>query len=100
MTRGDGGSLALVGGKRIDTPGYPVDAVDTTGAGDVFHAGFVAGLLLGLPIEQTLRVANAAAALSCRRLGGRDGIPTRAETFALAEVDDPGRVVTPRAVRE
>ena len=81
-TMGVAGSLALYDGEFIRTPGYPVDSVDTTGAGDLFHAGFVAGLLLGLGVEDVLRFANAAAALKCRKLGGRAGIPSRREVLA------------------
>lgn len=86
MTFGEGGSLAYADGKLISTPGYKVKAVDTTGAGDVFHAGFVAGLLMELELEQVLRLANAAAALKCRKLGGREGIPTRREMMKLAGI--------------
>jgi sugar/nucleoside kinase (ribokinase family) len=53
--------------------------VDTTGAGDVFHAGFIYGLLQNWEVEEILRFANAAAALKCRDLGGRKGIPTLEE---------------------
>jgi len=79
MTLGAEGSLAYFDGEIIRTPGIKVECVDTTGAGDVFHAGFVAGLLLGMDAEQTLRFANAAAGLKCRALGGRKGIPARDE---------------------
>ena len=50
-------------------------AVDTTGAGDVFHAGFIYGLLQNWEVVDILRFANAVAALKCRDLGGRKGIP-------------------------
>ena len=65
--------------------GFPVEAVDTTGSGDVFRAGFIYGLLAGWPLDRTLRLANAAAALSCTRLGAMAGIPGLAESLALAE---------------
>jgi sugar/nucleoside kinase (ribokinase family) len=52
---------------------------DTTGAGDAFHGGFLYGLLRGLDVETTLRIANATAALKCRSLGARTSLPTRAE---------------------
>jgi sugar/nucleoside kinase (ribokinase family) len=52
---------------------------DTTGAGDAFHAGFLYGLLRGAEIEQSLRFANATAALKCRHLGARAALPTEAE---------------------
>ena len=81
MTLGAEGSLAYTNGRFIQTPGYRVDCVDTTGAGDVFHGGFVAGLLLGYDAEGALSFANATAALKCRTLGGRAGIPTRREVL-------------------
>lgn len=81
-TLGAKGSLALVGGTEIRTPGFDVDVVDTTGAGDVFRGGFIGGWLLGeseATVEDVLQYANAVAALSCRSLGARGGIPTAAE---------------------
>ena len=53
--------------------------MDTTGAGDVFHAGFIYGLLQNMNVTEILRFANAVAALKCRDLGGRKGIPTLEE---------------------
>lgn len=85
-TLGDGGSLAVVADREIRTSGFDVSVVDTTGAGDVFRGGFIAGWLLGgtaATVEDVLRYANATAALKCRALGARAGIPTRAEVAAL-----------------
>lgn len=79
MTRGRRGVLALVDDVFIESPGFDVASVDTTGAGDAFHAGFLAGLLDGLDVEQTLRVANAVAALNCTALGARGGLPVRTQ---------------------
>jgi sulfofructose kinase len=76
MTQGARGSLAFVDGKYIATPGFrPPVCKDTTGAGDAFRAGFIYGLARGLSIEETLRCANGVAALSCRELGARAGLP-------------------------
>jgi sugar/nucleoside kinase (ribokinase family) len=79
MTLGARGSLAWVDGRAVATPAFAVDVADTTGAGDVWHAGFAAGLLWDLPLEEILRVAAGAAAMSCTKVGGRAGAPTRAE---------------------
>jgi sugar/nucleoside kinase (ribokinase family) len=60
--------------------------VDTTGAGDVFRGGFIAGWLEGDPgaeVERILAYANAVAALKCRALGARQGIPGREEVGVL-----------------
>jgi sugar/nucleoside kinase (ribokinase family) len=62
---------------------FEVDVVDTTGAGDVFHAGFIYGLLQNWEVTEILRFANAVAALKCRDLGGRRGIPTLEEAHRL-----------------
>ncbi len=57
--------------------------VDTTGAGDVFHGGYIHGLLSGWPPARCAEFANAAAFLSCGALGARDGIPSLKQTLAL-----------------
>ena len=53
---------------------FRVNTVDTTGAGDTFHAGFIFGLLQGWPLQQQLDFACAAAALNCTAVGARGGI--------------------------
>jgi sugar/nucleoside kinase (ribokinase family) len=78
-TLGHEGAMALVDGQILYAKGFRVKAVDTTGAGDVFHAGFIFGLLQNWEVGEILRFANAAAALKCRDLGGRKGIPTLKE---------------------
>lgn len=75
VTRGARGAAALEGDRFIEAAGVRVEAVDTTGAGDVFRAGFIFGVLHTWPLEQTLAFANAAAALSCTRAGAIDGVP-------------------------
>jgi sulfofructose kinase len=77
VTLGEEGSLALVGGREIRTPGFAVDCIDTTGAGDAFRAGFAAGCLYDPQgeVDDVLAYANAVAALNCRALGARGGMP-------------------------
>jgi len=60
-------------------PGFKIDVVDTTGAGDVFHGGFIYGLLRKWRMGKIIQFASACAALKCRKLGGREGIPTLKE---------------------
>lgn len=84
VTLGAGGALALVHGASHYVPAFRVRVVDSTGAGDIFHAGSIYGLLHGWSVPDTLRFAAAAAALKCERLGGRPGIPTVERALALA----------------
>jgi len=79
-TLGHSGAMALVNGEFFYAEGFKVKAVDTTGAGDVFHGGFIYGLLQNWEVEKMLRFANAVAALKCLDLGGRRGIPTLEKT--------------------
>ena len=88
-TLGPDGSVALLGGQVIRTPAVRVDAVDTTGAGDAFRGGFVAGWLRqdATPdVERLLRQANAAAGLSCRARGAQGALPTWTEIDTLVDV--------------
>jgi len=78
-TLGSEGAMALVEGEILYVKGFKTNVVDTTGAGDVFHAGFIYGLLQNWDSEKILQFANAAAALKCRELGGRKGVPTLRE---------------------
>jgi sulfofructose kinase len=76
VTRGANGCVAYAGDETIEVPGFPVDAVSTLGAGDVFHGALLACLERGLELRDALVHANACAALSCRALDGRSAIPT------------------------
>src|SRR5262249_26131962 len=82
-TLGAEGVLAWFQKRFLHVPAFPVKAVDTTGAGDAFHGGFVYGLLAGFSVEETLRFAHAVAGLKCRAVGARTGLPALAEVNAL-----------------
>jgi sulfofructose kinase len=84
VTLGARGAMLLEGGRLHHAPGLRVKVVDTTGAGDVFRGAFIAALLRGDSPAEILRFANAAAALSCTRLGAIDSVPALEETLALA----------------
>ena len=73
-TLGPEGVLAWDGEHFHYTPAYRVPVVDTTGAGDTFHAGFIYGLLQGWQLERSLDFGCAAAALNCMAVGARGGI--------------------------
>jgi sulfofructose kinase len=75
-TLGQEGVLAWDGKDFHHAPTYCVNVIDTTGAGDIFHAGFIYALLQGWPLERQLDFACAAAAMNCTAIGARGGIQT------------------------
>jgi len=81
VTQGEMGCRAWTGEEAIRAPGYRIHPVDTTGAGDAFHGAFIYGMLQGWALPRVLRFSNAFAAMNCRTLGGRRGLP------ALSDVD-------------
>lgn len=85
VTMGREGSVGMQGDKLVRQPPLPVEVLDSTGAGDVFLGGYCFGLLQDLPLERCMQLASAAAGLSCRALGPRAGLPTRAELLAALE---------------
>jgi sugar/nucleoside kinase (ribokinase family) len=85
ITLGAEGCLCLWEDQVIQVPGFQVDVVDTTGAGDAFHGAFLYGLLQGWELECTATFANAVAAINCTHLGGRVGLPSLSEVEAFLE---------------
>jgi sulfofructose kinase len=75
-TLGEEGVLAWDGKQLHHAAAYHVPVKDTTGAGDIFHAGFIYGLFQGWPLPRQLDFACAAAALNCTQAGARGGIET------------------------
>ena len=86
VTLGSGGAYAVSPDHEVYSPGFDVPVVDTTGAGDCFHAAFLCQLMKGESLSRALRFANAAAALSVRALGPRGGIPTSADVENFLDV--------------
>ncbi len=81
---GPEGAMSLTEGQIIHSPGFSVNVVDTTGAGDSFDAGFIhAHVVQGLPLLQALRFANACGALSTTAFGGTAGQPTLTQALAF-----------------
>ena len=83
MTLGRYGALAREDGRFVYSPGFVVNCVDTTGAGDVFHGAFCYSVLKGATVRDALEFSNAMAALNCTRLGARGGIATADEARDL-----------------
>lgn len=84
-TLGTDGVLAWDGQQFVHASAYKVPAIDTTGAGDIFHAGFVYGLLQEWPLRQMLEFACAASALNCTAAGARGRIATVEEIENLMD---------------
>lgn len=87
ITQGERGSFAATEDKAFFQPAFNnVNIVDTTGCGDVFHGGFIYGILKGWPIEVISEFASAVAAIKCEKLGGRSGCPNfeRVKDFLLS----------------
>jgi sulfofructose kinase len=83
QTEGAEGCYTVAAKERFHTPAFAVEVVDTTGAGDVFHGAYLAGLLRGWNLRTTALFAGAVAAIKCTKLGGRSGIPRFDEVFAF-----------------
>ncbi len=82
LTMGEYGSLYRKDGDLVRVPAMQVEAVDTTGAGDIYHGAFAYGLAKGFSLEKTIKFATIAAGLSVQKLGARVSIP------ALREVEE------------
>lgn len=79
VTMGKEGSMTLDHGQILRCPAFRIDPVDTTGAGDVYHAGFGVRYLETHDLMECMRFASAVSAIKCLKLGGRAGIPNRAQ---------------------
>ena len=77
ITMGDQGSMMLDNGNIIRCPAFSIKAIDTTGAGDVYHTAFGVRYLETQDLMECMRFASAVSALKCLKLGGRTGIPNR-----------------------
>ncbi|ANY72006.1 ribokinase [Paenibacillus ihbetae] len=79
VTEGKKGVRYYDGSQEVVVPGYKVEAVDTTGAGDTFNGAFAVALAEGMILSDSLDFANRAAALSVMKFGAQGGMPTRRE---------------------
>jgi sulfofructose kinase len=83
VTRGERGSITVSDQVFLRVPAFDVETADTTGAGDVFHGGFIYGLLRGWELKEIIVFASAVAAMKCTKIGGRTGIPSLSEVRAF-----------------
>jgi sulfofructose kinase len=90
ITAGEKGSFGVSAEGGFERKAFEVRAVDTTGAGDVFHGAFAFGVLRGWELPRMLEFSNAVAAMKCRKLGGRPGIPTLGEALEFLKLHSPG----------
>lgn len=79
VTEGKRGVRYYDGHEEVVVPGYKVEAVDTTGAGDTFNGAFAVALAEGMSLTDSLRFANRAASLSVTKFGAQGGMPSRSE---------------------
>lgn len=92
-TLGLSGVIGWDGSRFIQCAGFRVRAIDTTGAGDVFHGAFVYGLAQTWPIKEILEFSCAAAALNCEASGARGGIPSLEAITALRRRNERSRLL-------
>lgn len=89
VTQGARGAVARSANRRITSPAYSVQCLDSTGAGDAFRGGFIWALLQGHDAESVLRSANAVAGMNCRAIGAQGGLAGRAELESFLSVNQP-----------
>ena len=85
VTLGAAGAQIVSGAHTVAVPGFAVDVVDTTGAGDAFNAGLAVALAEGRALDEATRFANATAALCVTKAGTARSTPYRKEVDALLE---------------
>ncbi|WP_417387204.1 carbohydrate kinase family protein [Gimesia sp.] len=89
ITDGINGAWLFTESVRLHCEALPVQAIDTTGAGDVFSGALLHGILEDWPAERILKFACVTASLKCARLGNREALPTLAEIEAVLQTKEP-----------
>jgi sulfofructose kinase len=85
VTRGEKGAYYIADDTLYHVAAPQINAVDTVGAGDNFHAAFALALAKGFDLHQSVKFSTAVASLSCREYGGRKGVPDWKQALAVAE---------------
>jgi sulfofructose kinase len=84
QTLGEQGAFVIAeDGRSFTVPAFAVEVVDTTGAGDSFHGGFLFALSRGFALKEAVEFASAVAALKCTRLGGQSGLPSLSQVMGF-----------------
>lgn len=91
ITQGSRGGFIWEDGKAIRYPVFPVNAVDSNGAGDTFHGAFVAASVKGMSAMEAATFASATSALKCTRFGAQEGIPGFEEVLEFIK-NHPGEI--------
>lgn len=89
ITQGSRGGFIWEDGKAVRYPVFPVNAIDSNGAGDTFHGAFVAARVKGMSVADAAAFASATSALKCTRFGAQEGIPGYDEVLKFMQ-DNPG----------
>jgi sugar/nucleoside kinase (ribokinase family) len=89
IKRGPRGAIAVQDGATAAHSGFKVTAIDSTGAGDSFDAGFISAYLRKAPLAECLRIGNACGAMSATRIGGTAGQPTQTELEEFLRSNEP-----------
>ena len=84
VKRGNQGAMAMMGSEFVDLPAEPADALDATGAGDCFNAGFLHGWLAGKTLSESVILANTCGARAVQAYGGYRGCPSGDELRRVA----------------
>jgi ribokinase len=87
VTLGEKGAIALTSEETLYVPAFSVDAIDTTAAGDTFCGCFAVAFVEGKSLQESLKFANAASAISVTRIGAQQSIPYRSETDQFCQVN-------------
>ena len=85
VTMGKEGSIGIEKGIYHKEPAFNIKAIDTTGAGDVYHGAYIYGMLQNWPMKKSMKFASITSALKCKELGGRAGIPDLKTVMDLME---------------
>ena len=88
ITCGNKGCITMQREGKFKYSAFPIKALDTTGAGDAFHAGFIYGFLKGWIPDETIKFASAVAAINCLSIGGQAGLPTMQAVKVFLDEND------------